>query len=217
MTNRSWVDNEAAALGVKFRVAEIRGVQPQKKAPDVERLKRDAVERARAAVLLENEVLAGYRLLFDRVGASSYQSSPETLLQMALGERARLPQINTVVDAYNAVSLDTLMVVSAHDLDRIEGDARIEMTRGSELFHPLNGEPFLLPSGQWAGVADNHVLCQMNCKQSELSKVTTDTRNLLVYVQGNPNTSDEQVARTLRAVCETIVRFNGGETTYVPC
>jgi DNA/RNA-binding domain of Phe-tRNA-synthetase-like protein len=128
-----------------------------------------------------------------------------------------LPAVNTVVDAYNIASLDTSTVVSAHDLDHVEGNARIVMTTGRESFHPLHAEaPVLLPAGQWAGVADDHVLCQLNCKQSELSKVTIDTRNLLVYVQGNGYTASGYVASALRTVCETIVRFNGGETGYLP-
>ena len=216
MTARhSWVDAEAAAVGVKFRAAEIRGVHVSRRSSrELDAAKRAIAEHVRTSNAAASEILAGYRLLFERVGATGYLASPQALLELALSKG--LPELNSVVDAYNVVSLRRLVVVSAHDLDHVEGNPRIEMTKGHEVFHPLRADPFTLPAGQWAGVADNHILCQMNCKQSELSKVTRDTTNLLLYVQGNPHTSDDYVEAALHEVCEEIVRFNGGVTEYLP-
>jgi DNA/RNA-binding domain of Phe-tRNA-synthetase-like protein len=214
-TRHSWVDAEAAVLGVKFRAAEIRGVHVSRRSPrELDAAKRAIAEHVRSSNAAASEILAGYRLLFERAGATGYLASPQALLEMALNKG--LPEHNSVVDAYNIVSLRRLAVISAHDLDRVEGNPRIEMTKGHEVFHPLRADPITLPAGQWAGVADNHILCQMNCKQSELSKVTRDTTNLLVYVQGNPNTSDDYVEAALHEVCEEIVRINGGVTEYLP-
>jgi DNA/RNA-binding domain of Phe-tRNA-synthetase-like protein len=211
------ISAEAAAIGVKFKVALIHDIhRVRHELPELEARKEEAVHRASAVDLEANPILAGYRTLFERVGAPAAVASPELLLRLAL-EKGALPKVNSVVDAYNAVSLETLMVVSAHDLDCIEGNARLVMTSGNEVFHPLRSpEAVTLPAGQWAGVVDNHVLCQMNCKQSELSKVTTRTKNLLIYVQGNPATTDEDVNAALDAVCREIVHFNGGEVERLP-
>jgi DNA/RNA-binding domain of Phe-tRNA-synthetase-like protein len=212
-----WVDPSAAALGVKFQVALIHDVRPTRgELPELEELKDATVRAARAVDLETSSILAAYRHLFEQVGADSAVASPELLLRFAI-DNGRLPKVNSVVDAYNAVSLQTLVVVSAHDLDRIEGNARILMTSGRELFYPLgSSEPVALPAGQWAGVVDNHVLCQMNCKQSELSKVTSRTKNLLIYVQGNPSISDEEMNAALADVCSAIVRFSGGRVEMLP-
>jgi len=210
-----WVEAEAQKLGITFRAAEILGVTPERRSKAVEEFTRSIARKVRASDAAASEVLAGYRLLFERVGAASSLAAPEMLLQV-MHRAGKLPQVNTVVDVYNAVSLRTLTVISAHDLDRVEGNVRIEMTRGNETFHPLNGNPVTLPPGRWAGVADNHILCFMNCKQSELSKVTFDTRNLLVYVQGNPNTTGDEIAEVLTQTCQEIVRYNSGTVRKVP-
>jgi DNA/RNA-binding domain of Phe-tRNA-synthetase-like protein len=212
----SWVDAQAAALGVRFRAAEVHGVRPAKKSEALEAAKRAIVFDVLSGDVNNSEELSAYRRLLDSVGATSEIASPQALLQFVL-EHGKLPNArNTVVDAYNMISLKTLTVVSAHDLDRVEGNPRIEMTVGNEVFYPLKSQsPITLPAGQFAGVADNHILCQLNCKQSELSKVTLDTRNLLVYVQGNAYTSEEYLEWALRIVCEEVVRFNGGEAVYL--
>lgn len=210
-----WVDPVAASLGVKFQVAEIHGVSPLLENPELEHVKGTAFEKAKGVDIKTSPVLLAYRQLLDSVGATSAVASPQFLIQL-VHRNGRLPRINTVVDAYNVVSLRTLIVVSAHDLDKIEGNSRIQMTTGNEMFHPLGAtSPVLLPANQWAGVVDNHILCQLNCKQSELSKVTTATRNLLIYVQGNSYTTDEQLRGALTEVCDEIVRFNGGNILYV--
>jgi DNA/RNA-binding domain of Phe-tRNA-synthetase-like protein len=211
----SWVDSEAAAIGVKFRAAEIHGVQPAKKSPVLEKAKRAAVQYVHEHDVSGNEILLDYRRMFERVGSMADAASPQALLDFAL-KHHKLTDLNTLVDSYNMVSLQTFIVVSAHDLARVEGNPRIAMTRGTEVFHPLRAEPFTLPAGQWAGVCDNHVLCQMNCKQSELSKITLDTRDVLIYVQGNARTTDEDLDLALHRVCEEIVRFNGGEVMILP-
>lgn len=211
MSRFYWIDPAASAIGVKFQVAEIHNVRPTKESEKLEEIKRNVVSGIGQVDYSDNTILSGYRSLFDSVGALDAVASPELLLQF-VKRSGRLPKVNTVVDAYNVVSLQTLVVVSAHDLDRTEGSPRIAITSGAELFYPLgsNGESISLPAGQWAGIVDNHVLCQMNCKQSELSKVTATTKNLLVYVQGNRAISEDALGAALRAVCESIVAFNGG-------
>ncbi|MEO8381243.1 MAG: phenylalanine--tRNA ligase beta subunit-related protein [Acidobacteriota bacterium] len=182
---------------------------------ELEAAKAQAVTDVASIDYERHPVLLGYREILDNVGATTEIASPLLLLQF-VREQGRLPRVNTVVDAYNMVSIKTLMVVSAHDSDRVEGNPRIAMTDGTEVFHPLGGgSSVTLPAGQWAGIADDHVLCHLNCKQSELSKVTRQTQNLLIYVQGNPRISDAAVDDALRRVTEAIVLFNGGQVRYL--
>lgn len=205
-----WVEAEAEALGVKFGVAEIYGIQPARENKELEELKRTLARDMQSVDYSANPTLLSYRQLLDSVGAFSEIASPASLLEF-VKRSGRLPKVNTVVDAYNVVSLKTMVVVSAHDLDKVVGNPRIAMTRGDEAFYPLGASaPILLPPGQWAGVVDNHILCQLNCKQSELSKVTLQTRNLMIYVQGNRATSDAELRAALNEVCGQIVTFCGG-------
>ncbi|MHA1280071.1 MAG: hypothetical protein ACTSQ8_23000, partial [Candidatus Helarchaeota archaeon] len=68
-----------------------------------------------------------------------------------------------------------------------------------------------VPPGKFAMVDDEHVLCWLDVKQGQHTKVGFDTRNLLVYVQGNRETGAMYLEDALREICDLIVRFNGGE------
>jgi len=208
---RYWVDEKATKVGVKFQVAEIYGVTVKKKNPELEKDKKAIAELVRKTDYSRNPILLGYEKLYVTAGVKNAVASPTSLLQL-VKEKGVLPTINTVVDAYNVKSLKTKLVVSAHDLDKLKGDVRIETTTGKEVFYPLGsttGET--LPVNEWAAVDDVHTLCRLNCKQSELSKVTQSTKNLLIYVQGSEATSDEYLHQSLVAICENVVKYNGGK------
>lgn len=205
-----WIQPEAEAIGVKFLVAEIHGVKVTRQLAELEEEKRRVAHKMKGLDPYNQPILLAYRRLLDSVGATSEVASPEFLLRLVI-RNGRLPTINSVVDAYNTASLETLIVASAHDLEKVEGNPGISMMTGTEVFYPLgSSSPTVLPEGQWAGVADNHVLCQLNCKQSDLSKVTLETKNLLIYVQGNDYTTHDYLESALEQVCEALVRFNGG-------
>ncbi len=214
------IDPAVRALGVVFRAAIVRGVAAGKKDPRVERAKKRAALAAASVDLAANPILRGYRALFAAVGATDEgaMASPEWLLRL-LARRGTLPTINTVVDTYNAVSVERLIVASAHDLDTLRGAVRVVRTTGREVFCPLGsttGEP--LRTGEWAAVDDTHALCRMNCKQSDVSKVRADTTNLFIfiYTQGNRATDEAYVRDSLVAVCERIVEMNGGVYRLLP-
>jgi DNA/RNA-binding domain of Phe-tRNA-synthetase-like protein len=206
-----WVDERASAIGVKFQVAEIYGVTVKKKDRALEQFKLRSAVYAAKTDMHTHPILQGYRDLYAAIGVKDAVASPELLLRL-IAKNGKLPTINTVVDAYNEKSIETLAVVSAHDLSKITGDVRIVTTTGDEIFHPLgSAEVENLPREEWAGIDDAHVLCRLNCRQSELSKITLETTGLLVYVQGNKITDDSYLRRCLVEICECIVEFNGGE------
>jgi DNA/RNA-binding domain of Phe-tRNA-synthetase-like protein len=206
----SWVDSWSKHLGVKFLAAEIHDTTVQKKSPELEKSKKATVAHLLTTDLHKHPIIEGYHDLFAAIQVKGVQASPEWLYDIILRQQC-LPQINTVVDAYNEISAKTGIVISAHDLDKVAGDVYIERTTGTELFWPLSKtEPETLPANEWAGKADNHILCRLNCKQSALSMVTTETKHLLVYVQGNPVTTQEYLFSALTEACGHIIAVNGG-------
>jgi methionine--tRNA ligase beta chain len=85
------------------------------------------------------------------------------------------------------------------------------VTRGDEVYVPLGEtEPARVKPGEFAMVDGEHVLCYLDAKQGQHTKIGYDTRNLLVYVQGNAETSGTYLENALREICDLIVRFNGG-------
>lgn len=134
----------------------------------------------------------------------------ENLLKLV--ERSKiLPNINKVVDCYNVVSLETLLSIGAHDLARIKGNIEFRYTDGTEKYTPLGKtELETVIKGEYACIDEEKILCRMDIKQCDETKVCAETREFIVYVQGNKETSQDYVKEGLLKVCENIKSFCEG-------
>src|SRR5579862_4189172 len=96
----------------------------------------DSVEAVRTAA----EVLH-FQTLLRRVGVNPRREQPsvERLLTSAL-KRGRLPAINSLVDAYNLVSIRSCCSLGAHDLDRLALPISLRILAGNEVFTPLGSD-----------------------------------------------------------------------------
>lgn len=189
---------------------------------DLEALKAEAAREALARFtpesLRDDPVLDGFRALHRAVGCANRKTipSPENLLRFVLRSGA-LPRVNLLVDIYNLVSIRSRLALGAHDLAGVEGDITLRLTDGSEGFHPLGeSAPKAVAAGEYAYIdGANDVLCRLEVRQVEKSKVGADTRECFYIVQGNGATDQED----LRAAAEEVValnqRFCGGEVRWL--
>ena len=119
--------------------------------------------------------VAAFQQLHRRVGVNprKEQSSVERLLLLAL-KRGELPAINSLVDAYNLVSLRTRCSLGAHDLDAIALPVSLRLLTGQESFTPLGENvPAAVVPGEYGYVdAANRLLCRLDVRQADFSKVT---------------------------------------------
>jgi DNA/RNA-binding domain of Phe-tRNA-synthetase-like protein len=162
--------------------------------------------------------VAAFQQLHRRVGVSprKEQSSVERLLLLAL-KRGELPAINNLVDAYNLVSLRTCCSLGAHDLDAIALPVSLRLLTGQESFTPL-GEttPAAVVPGEYGYVdAASRLLCRLDVRQADFSKVTQCTRNVLLIVQGTAEHAPEVLRRVVEDVIELTMRYCGGTAEVV--
>src|SRR5262249_11950821 len=127
-------------------------------------------------------------------------------------KRGDLPRINSLVDAYNLVSVRTLCSLGAHDLDRFAPPATLRLLTGSESFTPLGGDkPVSVTPGEFGYVdAMNHVLCRLDVLQAEFSKVTMQTVNALLIVEATARHAPGLMQRARDDAIELITRHCGG-------
>src|SRR4029077_12602359 len=118
-----------------------------------------------------------------KVGVNPRKDQPslERLLAFAL-KRADLPAVNSLVDAYNLVSLRSSCSLGAHDLDRIALPVSLRLLTGEESFTPLGTDrPAPVTAGEYGYVdASNRLLCRLDVLQADFSKVTEATVNALL-------------------------------------
>jgi DNA/RNA-binding domain of Phe-tRNA-synthetase-like protein len=106
-----------------------------------------------------------------------------------------LPQINTIVDLYNAISVKYKLAMGGHDLDKINGTVTLRMSNGNETYSALGSEaPITLPAGEY-GYFDNEneTLCRLDVKQCKKSLIDLSTNDTLIVFQGNRSTTKSYI------------------------
>lgn len=204
--------------GVHIGVLVGRGLRNPLMDAHVEEAKREAVKTLRDKIgdgpASRHPHIASWRETYRSFGtkAGDYRPSAEALARRVLKE-GTLPRINAAVDAYNAVSVRHLVPMGGFDLDRVTGDIALRYSDGGEAFTPLG------PAAQeetYRGevvYADNaRVLTRRwNYRDCEETKITVDTVNVAMFVDGSPAIPRDVVENALKDLEEILRVSCGGE------
>lgn len=209
-------------IGVRGVYFTIEGVANSDGAEQFEPVFKSGCERVLSELSKESiksdQVLVGFRDLHSAVGKSNNKniSSPENLLRM-LEKKRGLPRINLLVDIYNLVSVQTRLAIGAHDLAAVTGNIHLRLTDGSETFLPLGQTEIQnVDAGEYCYVDDaNDVICRLETRQVEKTKVTADTKNVFYIVQGNLNTPEPDILNAARNLIDLTTKFCGGKVRFL--
>ena len=153
------------------------------------------------------------REILKTIGSDPRRHPPSTekLLQYAR-TRCTLPAINNLVDCYNLISLQSLCSLGAHDLDRIALPVRLQQFTSEQTFVPLgNPEPQTVLSGEFGYVdQQERVLCRLDSLQADFSKVTTDTRSVILIVEATDATPSVALNQLLQRTANDVRTHCGG-------
>ena len=162
--------------------------------------------------------IARARDILRTVGVKPRSRTPstESLLRFALRRRA-LPTINNLVDAYNLVSVRTSSSLGAHDLDCIATPVELRLFQGGERFIPLgSAEEEEVAAGEFGYVdALDRVICRLDARQAEFSKVTAATTNVLLIIEATTIHDPVRLRRVFEETEEVVTHHCGGEAEVV--
>src|SRR5205085_6778054 len=110
-----------------------------------------------------------------------------------------------------------LCSLGAHDLDRIALPVALRLLTGRESFTPLGRDDAVaVIPGEYGYVdARDRVLCRLDILQAEFSKVTTQTTNVLLIVEGTAGHAPEQLRQVVAEVTAEITRCCGGSADVI--
>jgi DNA/RNA-binding domain of Phe-tRNA-synthetase-like protein len=197
------------------------GLRLRKQSPEVRRMKREVAREIQARWTVESLAqtapIQGYRALYERVGAGAENLTPscEVLIQTVL-RSGHLPTINTLVDLYNGVSASRLVTIGAHDASRIVGDIRVGITTGRERFVPLgNSDPVPVRPGEYAYFDDSDVLCRLDVRQCDKTKLLLETTDAILVANNNAAVSEGALVGACEEVCRLARDLLGAEAEVV--
>jgi DNA/RNA-binding domain of Phe-tRNA-synthetase-like protein len=176
--------------------------------PLVARYEAQARERL-AAAGSESDLapVQAWRRVFARMGLkpTQYRCASESLLRR-LRKEGELPRIHPVIDLCNALSVAFGLPVAALDSARIVEWLQVRPASGSERYLSFGGEVEQPEPGEitFADAAGNAHARRWTHRQSGLSAVREDTRDVLVVIEGVHAGAQDDVPRLLAALAEAL-------------
>lgn len=216
-TIKFYVNQDVLDTGLKIVYVVMKDIDNTKENEEWKQKREDIIQK----LLKEYEnldyhsdpVLEGFHILHDHSGVKRRKNIPasENLIR-ALRKHGDVPFINQVVDLYNIISMKSKLALGAHDIDHVDGNVTLRFTDGSEKFVPIGlNEPVPVNPHEYCYCDDsNEVLCRLEIRQVEKTKVDTSTKNLFYIVQGNEAVSDEYLKETAQRSIEETERYCGG-------
>ncbi|WP_433244632.1 B3/B4 domain-containing protein [Streptosporangium sp. CA-135522] len=178
-----WVDPAVSTLRPDFAVL-VMGVYGLRNGPTDDRSRAWLAEAAETAVSVEDPKVEAWREAYRTFGVKPQRSRPSV---DALVRRMPLPEINLVVDAYNAISVRHGLPIGGEDLAHYEGTARLVRAIGDEPFEIVEkGEPAVdhPEIGEVVWRDDRGVTCRRwNWRQCVRTRITEETTDALFLLE----------------------------------
>jgi DNA/RNA-binding domain of Phe-tRNA-synthetase-like protein len=200
--------------GVTFGVVIITGVRVHERNEllwqQIEVLGQSLRKEYSLADLSKQPRIASVRELQKAFGfdPTRYRPSSEALLRRVLKGQG-LYQINTAVDVNNLCSLEFLLPMCIYDLHHVEGQIRVRIGSPSEEYPGIGRQTFQVENK--VIIADDRGVIGSTVSDSERTKVTTATRDILLAIYA-PSTLDSHVIKGYAALAsQRMVECNGGQ------
>ncbi|HLC71679.1 MAG TPA: lysine--tRNA ligase [Candidatus Nanoarchaeia archaeon] len=209
--------------GLKVGIAIIKGVTVRKEMPELERFKKEVVgkliEEFKTKELENIPVLEEYKRIYRATGVDPTKQKPSPLaLLKRIKEGKELYTVNTVVDVYNLVVMKTQVSMGAFDLRNLKFPTYLRFAKEGEKFTPLlEDKPKLVKEGELV-YADQEelIFCRdLNYRDSDFTKITEKTRDLILYVDGTQVTSNQELQEAMNLAIKWIIKYCGGKVEKI--
>lgn len=149
--------------------------------------------------------IQAWRRSFARMGLkpTQYRCASESLLRR-LRKEGTMPRIHPLIDLCNAISMAFAIPVAVLDVSRIQGELQVRHAAGNERYLTFGGETEHPEPGEvsFVDAEGNAHARRWTNRQSGLSAVRDETREVLVVVEAMHAGGAGDVARVLDAIAQ---------------
>lgn len=172
--------------------------------------------RASYAALEPSQIqgLRPARELYHRIGVdpTKLRPSSEALLRRVLRGDG-LPKINSLVDVNNLCSLEFLLPIGLHDVDKTRGGITLRRGGPGEGYNAI-GKGWYSVEGRLTA-ADDDGACGSPTSDSQRTMITLDTRRCLMIIYAPAGYDLARLDAHARFAAERIARYAGGTILQV--
>ncbi|MEZ4664159.1 MAG: phenylalanine--tRNA ligase beta subunit-related protein [Caldilineaceae bacterium] len=175
----------------------------------------DVLARIGSTPLSELPALTAWRQVFRQFGVNptKTRSAPEALLRR-LTKAGDIPNINTLVDIGNLISIRYAMPVAVFDTRHVQGPITVHLANGAERYTELGSSELLHPEPGEVVFSDETslVVARRWCwRQSAESAAQTDTTNVVIAIEAQHAEGHDHVRAAVEQTLALLREFAGGE------
>jgi len=157
----------------------------------------------------DTPIFGAYRDFFWKIKVDPTKNRPADLIRRIVGGKA-LPQINSFVDAYNLASIKTEVALAAFDSDKLNGNLLMHFAFEGEGFFGIGiKSPMKLTRGEVVISDDEKIVAMYPYRDVGASKVTEDTRNVVLLICGVLGMSEDKLSVAMNVAFDLVTRFCG--------
>lgn len=202
-------------------IGTINNVHVEKENQQIQRLKKSVYaevrEKYNIETLKDDPTVRAYRDFYWKLGIDPTKTRPsgEALLRRVL-HRDELPQISTVVDAYNLVSTKTIIPISGFDKDCLNQPFCVRFAENNEAFTGIGmSKPMSLTDKMLVLADQKRILCIYPYRDFDHTKITENTRNVLITGYGAVGIGEQQLTEAVKTTLEYIKLVSDGEIEMI--
>jgi DNA/RNA-binding domain of Phe-tRNA-synthetase-like protein len=147
------------------------------------------IQKKTGVNLLDNEFVKAWDSVYLQLGSNPNKFPPsiKSLLKR-VAKSGGFPFINSIVALFNYVSIKYLIPCGGDDVQKIEGNLRLGLSKGKEIFVPLGSESKETPDvGEVIYFDDRtlNVMCRRwNWRNGDSTKILLTTKRLVINIDG---------------------------------
>ena len=160
-------------------------------------------------VISENDVVKVWREAYSKFPAKKgARCSLENLLKRVLHDNP-VGTISPSVDITNSISLKYAFPIGAEDIDKIDGDIRLDIMEGNEKFIPLGSEEEDPPLKAEVAYADDYgVVCRcFNWRDGKRTCIDDKTRNEFIIMECLEKDRLDELSEALNELKDLMTRY----------
>ncbi|MEM0216776.1 MAG: phenylalanine--tRNA ligase beta subunit-related protein [Candidatus Bathyarchaeia archaeon] len=217
-----WSDDVVRKFpGLAVAIGNITNVSVEKENNKIRELKesvcKEVLSKYSLDTLKDNPIVRAYRDLYWRIGIDPTKTRPsgEALLRRVLRGNP-VPTLLTAVDAYNLASIKTIIPISGFDMARLHPPLNIRFARKDEEFIGIGAtKPIKLDERMLVLTDSERVLCIYPHRDSEHTKITEDTKEILIVAYGAQGIGRQQLEDAVQLALKYINTVCGGEIGFI--
>ncbi|MBS1266789.1 MAG: Aspartate--tRNA(Asp/Asn) ligase [Candidatus Woesearchaeota archaeon] len=201
------VSKEAKKLGLKTSYAIIKDVSIEKSSAKLKKMKKDISANP------NEKRIKCMQDAYKSFGIDPTKRLPSSVALIKRVEEGKgIYNVNTLVDAYNISSIRESLPMACYDLSKVDFPIKLRKAKEGEEITLIGGKIKSINKGEIVYSDNSRVIClDFNYRDADFTKVTSKTKNVIVFVDGCKGISNMELLKALDNSCELITQLCGGE------